>query len=89
MKKRELRERIEWLETRESEYSQVVCDMQQRIDELEVRLAVLEANRIIMPYWPSQPAWPNGTLYTFTNPPLDNPDSTGCPDYRRPEVRGI
>jgi len=86
MRKRELRERIEWLETRESEYSQVVCDMQQRIDELEVRLAVLEANRIIMPYWPSQPAWPNGPLITFTPPGYDPNSTCGCPDYRRPEV---
>jgi len=45
MRKRELLERIEWLEARESEHSQIVYDMQQRIEGLELRLAMLETFR--------------------------------------------
>jgi len=52
MRKRELLERIEWLEARESEHSQIVYDMQQRIEGLELHLAVLGINTSA---WPPPP----------------------------------
>ena len=46
MTKRELRERIKWLEARESEHSQTIYDLQQRILLLE------HEGKIALPYWP-------------------------------------